>query len=401
MRDSPNHPTRRGFLRDAGIVSALAVSSSRGILERFVIDPQDSRPGDAKETLDALLKKHRNRVLLADGRIGGTLAHVPLALMALYRIGASPAQMQRFFGDDAGTSRRPSFDLKDDDPLTAESWKGRLRKGVPFSRWCAFFDGWMERTSVESVLKEALPTLLDGGVSAFDHTLIHMSYSIDYGGREEIAHALADWANARGADQQIDLAPDAVEPDALLAEIIKSTSDLKLSPRGGNSGSIVWRLDQVYRCKEFSKKLKPVRIPDADPLRRFSEIILDLFCETHEFTLLHALTTCQALRTLLPHVRDPKTTLSAYWHSVCASYVTVRRMPQFEAAKQTVPTGRADWKEIIPRAAEMDRTIHESQYVHRVKLVYSCRQEFNHYKLDLYRAVSAREVERASQIILG
>jgi hypothetical protein len=62
--------------------------------------------------------------------------------------------------------------------------------------------------------------------------------------------------------------------------------------------------------------------------------ILALFCETHEFTMLHALTTCQALRSLLPYVSDQRKTLSAYWHSVCASYVSVRRMPQFDAARK-------------------------------------------------------------------
>ncbi len=400
MSASSHDLTRRELIKNAGAAAAIVGPWPAGMLERFAAGSQAPPPDGAKEALDELLTRNRNRVLAMDGRIGGTLAHVPLALMAMYRIGASPEQMRRFFGNDARPVQAPPAPGKES-VLTVEDWRNSLRKGVSFSRWYAFFDGWLQAAPVETVLQACLPTLIGIGVSAFDHTLIHMSYAIDYGGREEIACALASWTANCGDQRQIDLSPAAVEPDALLAAIVEYTSDLTLSPRGGNSGSIVWRLAQVQRYKEFAKQLKPVRFPDQDPLRRFAELILELFCETHEFTLLHALTTCQALRVLLPYVSEPKRTLGAYWHTVCESYVTVRRMPQFEAAKQAVPTNRTEWDEITKKAPASDATIHGSQYVHRVKLVYSCVQEFKHYGMDLHRAVSAREVERASQIILG
>jgi hypothetical protein len=400
LRPEPDELTRRGFLERAGIASAISAAWAGGLLDGVSPDRQDSRPDGARETLDALLGTHRARVVAADGRIGGTMAHVPLALMALYRIGASPAQMRRFFGD-AGASRRPAHDAKDRGPLTVEDWRRHLRTGVSFRRWFAFFDGWMAEGSVKAVLDGVLPTLIEGGVTAFDHSLIHMSYAIDYGGREEIACALALWANTLGTARDFDQTATPVEPAALLDSIVRYTSDLKLSPRGGDSGSIAWRLDQVWRYRELSKQLKPVVIPEADPLGRFSEIILALFCEAHEFTMLHALTTCHALRSLLVWVRDPKKTLAAYWHSVCASWVTVRRMPEFEGAREGTPTGGSSWVELTSAAVQPDSRIHETQYVHRAKLVYSCRQEFEHTKRDLYRAVAAREVERASEIILG
>jgi hypothetical protein len=383
------------MLKGAGIAAAMSSCWTAGLLAGSAA-PQSPQDG-ARQALDALLQQHRNRVVALDGRIGGTLAHVPLALMAMYRIGASPEQMQRFFGDRTFPAPSPGQETA----LTVEDWRRHLRTGVSYARWFAFFDSWLEQAPFDTVLAAALPTLIEGGVSAFDHTLIHMGYAIDHGERHELAQALASWASTRGADQQVDLAPDAVEPDALLAAIVECTRDLQLSPRGGNSGPIQWRLDQVQRQEEYSRQLKPVRIPAVDPLKKFAEIILDLFCETHEFTMLHALTTCQALRLLLPYVSEPKKTLSAYWHSVCASYVTVRRMPQFEAAKQRVPSGEAAWTEILPKAPAGDATIQESQYVHRVKLVFSCQQESKHYGRDLYRAVAAREVDRASHIILG
>jgi Questin oxidase-like len=401
MRDLADDVTRRDFLKSAGVATTLAGAWPGGILGSIATGPQEGAGSGAKASLDALLQQHRDRVLASEGRIGGTLAHVPLALMALHRLGASPAQMQKFFGESPGPFRRPAADGKPGDALTVENWRARLGPGAPYSRWFAFFDEWMRQTSVAFVLGESLPRLIKSGVSAFDHTLIHMSYAIDYGGREEIASALATWAGGCGAEQALDLTPAPVEPDALLAEIVRDTSELKLNPRGGNMGPIVWRLNQVQRHEGYAKRLKPVRVPESNPLKKFSEIILGLFCETHEFTLLHALTTCHALRTLLPYVTDPKTTLSAYWHSVCASYVTVRCMPQFDAARQAVPTGGRDWKEILPKAVAPDAGIHESQYVHRAKVVYSCHQEFKHYGGDLYRAASAREVERVSTIVLG
>src|SRR5262245_26912588 len=246
MDGSRSDPTRRDLLKTAGIAAAMTGCWSTGLLAGLPTVPQSPRDG-AKETLDGLLQQHRNRVLAMDGRIGGTLAHVPLALMAMYRIGASPEQMQRFFGDRTFVAPR----VEQETVLTVDDWRRHLRTGVTYSGWFAFFDRWLEQAPVETVLAAALPTLIEGGVSAFDHTLIHMGYAVDYGERHELAQALAGWANTRGADQELDLAPDAVEPDALLAAIVEYTRDLQLNPRGGNSGPIQWRLNQVQRYKEF------------------------------------------------------------------------------------------------------------------------------------------------------
>jgi hypothetical protein len=112
--------------------------------------------------------------------------------------------------------------------------------------------------------------------------------------------------------------------------------------------------------------------------------------QSQHFTLLHALTSCQALRRVMPFLRDPKESLSAYWNSVCAAWLTIS-FGGFVAGKDSAPESATEWKEVLTKAPESGRTLE-----HTVKLVYACWTESRDTKNDRYRAVAVRELGRPS-----
>jgi hypothetical protein len=156
---------------------------------------------------------------------------------------------------------------------------------------------------------------MSGVCTAAYHALLRLAYALDYGSKDEAVFALAYWAVDfyPGPDFNSDAAP--VEPEALFEEIIKGTSKLHIEP----VNSIDGRLHQVYQFREIASCWKPVRISGSDPLEKMSKLILQIFAHSQHFTLFHALTSSQAMRRVLPYLKDPERSLSAYWHSVCAA----------------------------------------------------------------------------------
>ena len=270
---------------------------------------------NAKDTVDALLQKNRDH----EKKPGpSSNNHIPMVLIALHRLGGSSDQMNRYV--DAFDLAEESAPLNNAgaETITLENWWMQLGRGG-FSQYVEFFGNWTEQTSVKTVLNESLPVLVKGVSSVAYHGLLRLSYALDYDSREEAVFALAYWAASFYPSPEFDINSTPVEPDALLADIVKAASNLQIT----ETDSIDGRIRQVYDAKEIRDLWKPVRIPGTNPLERMSELILETFVKSHHFTLLHALTSCQAFRVVLPYLSDPKVSLSHYWHSICAAYQSV------------------------------------------------------------------------------
>lgn len=392
--DMPDRIARRELLKTAGLAAAGAAFWPGGLLRGLAADEAKSPPGNAKETLDALLEKYR-RHQLSGRHAGGPGAgpHIPMVLVALYRMGGTAEQMHRYVATYTlhPEAEKPT-DASGKEKITPENWRNQL-EGFPANplqaslyppRYVDFFDKWTQEASVETVLKESVSTLLKGPAAMLYHPLLRLGYAIDYGDRKEIVHALADMPGT-GRSPDYDAAAAPVEPDVLLAEILKN------GPKRGPSTT-----GRIEDDKDFTRLLKPVRFPDSDPLGKISEIILETFAETQGFGELHWVTSCQALRLILPYASDPRDLVSRYWHTICARYlVDSLSLPRF--GKDSVKgSGNLGWKEVLSQAAvpaidtvnggEVTTTVYE----HRIKLVYTCWLESQHYKRDRYLALVAR-----------
>ncbi len=371
---------RREFLKRAGLAGASFALSS------CAADGQEQRALNARETLDALLKKNREHEKFSYPARNN---HVPMTLIALYRMGATPAQMQRYTGTfDLSAGSAPQDGAKKG-TITRETWRNQLGRGA-FPAYIGFFDDWTQQASNEAVLKEAVPVLMKGTSSVAYHALLRLGYAVDYDSRDEIVFSLAFWAAGFYAGPDIADAKDGeVEPDALLADVVKAASDVRLK----QTGSIDRNIRQVYDIREFAKLWRPIKLPKSGAIDRVSELVMEAFTQSQHFTLLHALTSCQAMRLLLPYLGDPRESLSAYWHSVCAAYLTIS-LGKFEAGKDAAPEGGTEWKELFTKAAASEKALE-----HTAKLTYSCWLDSQHYKRDKYRALALRELKKPSPFV--
>jgi hypothetical protein len=370
--------TRREFLKTAAVAGV-------GALSGVATDAQEGGVFSAKKTLDALLIKNREHEQFS---APGKNNHVPMALIGLYRLGGSPRQMQRYAdGFDLSPGSAPSDGARKE-AITGETWRNQLGRGG-FPSYVAFFDGWTRQTSIEAVLKEAAPVLMKGASCVAYHALLRLGYALDYGSREEVASSLAYWAAGFYRGPEFDAKAEAVKADALLADLVKTAATVNIR----QTGNIDSRIRAVYGSKEFSTLWRPVRLPESKPLEKISGLILETFAQSQHFTLLHALTSCQALRLLLPYLGDPRESLIAYWHSVCAAVLTLQG-GKFEFGKDTAPDGGPEWPEIFTQAAASEKALE-----HTVKLAYSCWLESRHTRNEKYRALAARELKKPSPFI--
>lgn len=340
---------------------------------------------NAQETLDALLRKNRNHEKAAQPGINN---HVPMVLIALYRLGASSAIMNRYVEKFDLSEATPPPGAAHADLITRNNWKYRLGQGA-FSAWVDFFDEWISQTSMDAVLHVAVPVLMSGVCAAAYHALLRLAYALDYGSRDEVVFSLSYWSVEFYPGPDFDAEATPVEPEAQFDEIIKAASNLQIKP----VNSIDGRLHQVYQFRDIAHRWKPVRISDSNPLEKMSALILQIFSTSQHFTLLHALTSCQAMRRVLPYLKDHERSLSAYWHSVCAAYVTVLRS-KFETGRDTVPNCQMQWEDIFAAAASS-----EDSMEHIVKLCYTSWLESGHYHRTEYLALACRETRKPSPFL--
>jgi hypothetical protein len=216
------------------------------------------------------------------------------------------------------------------------------------------------------------------------HALLRLAYALDYESREEASCSLAYWASTFYPCPDFDVHSTPIEPNMFFDEIVKDASTAQIQ----ETPSIDSRIQQVYRLPNIAPLWKPIQTSDPNPLEKMSALILETFAHTHHFTILHALTSCQALQVVLPYLGDPRIALSHYWHSVCAAYITVERSG-YGVGTDTTSFSDRTWEEIFDSAVTSAQDL--SSYEHTLKLAYSCWRNFHHSQDRRYVALAARE----------
>ncbi len=312
--------------------------------------------------------------------------HLPMALYALQGLGAEEARIARFHARARRRLRpkRPATRRFDD-----ASWRSALGRHDHNAAYRDHFAAALAREGRAALLARTLPVLFEGvGGGAF-HPLIRLGYALEAENDGEVAEALAAWAMAwlplrpldpsrqRHADPREALAALAEEPPGAegspLARLLAALR-VRVSP-------IFRRMELVAGREDFAPFADCLRI-DADSLDAIAVTVLDAFARgAGDFTLLHGVTSCHALRLVLPWVPDRGSALRYYFQALLAAVATVGLPAGDLPQVGTLPT----WERIARRAIESDDD-------HTIKLVYSCRQEDRARGHPLYRWCAARKV---------
>ncbi len=252
-----------------------------------------------------------------------------------------------------------------------------------FSAWRSyrrFFQVEIDERGVQEVLASYVPPLMAGVAGHAFHPLLRVSYGIDLDDKDEIAFGLAYWAAAYLPAPEAPSDTRSAEPVDLLNALTSSKSLSGVKPQG----NIVERISQFYAQEEFRRLLRRIDLDRDHPLDTIAEAVAHAFEKYHHFTLLHGVTSCHAMRIVLPYCKDHRDAIGQYWWSVCAAYLSVVNV--FEGGRQPLPNIDANW-------VQTQRDAIATGNEHTIKLAYSCLKESKHYSRAIYHNLAHREID--------
>jgi len=318
---------------------------------------------------------------------GGLCNHLPMALIALDRMGASPARVQRFTNDY----------LKNMEPapmsgsaIDKSNWKERLGEQAPYADYLGFFRREVERLGARAALRAYLPKLSRGVAAAAFHPLIRTAFGVIGDDPQEIAVGLAYWASRhlklpKQGPQVGDAAegvPAQEDPAVLLASL-RGETDLAFMPNPDNL--IDQEFAEAASNPRFGVVARALMIDDLtfDKLRRAAAL---LYLATEDFSALHGVTGMHAARILSDFAEDPRDYATQLWRAVLALYLALDRpaLPDATTVAKLAQAMLPDWNKILQAAVESDDE-------HTIKLVFTCLDETRAGHGRLYRYLAARK----------
>lgn len=291
-----------------------------------------------------------------DAEYGGGLSnHLPMALTALARLGASDERRAEF-------AARYAKKLHAAPPAetwpAGEAWRALLGQPRAWPAYRALWRGWIDDEGAPAVLAQALPTLMQGAGAAAFHGLLRAAYALAANHAEELADALAYWSCRWFACG----AADGQGSNADTAAVLNS---LDLAAELKDQPLIAQQMAQAAAHPRFAPALARWRVDAHITLPRLAMLAAERYAARAEFTVLHLVTGAHAVRALLPwlHAADRLPALRHYAGAAAAAWATLPREHNGAPLQVTV----LPWTEITARATLSDDD-------HVIKLVDACRE---------------------------
>ncbi|KUJ83549.1 MULTISPECIES: questin oxidase family protein [Microbulbifer] len=307
-------------------------------------------------------------------RYGDRLAnHLPMVLIALDKMGASREQLQDAFDRSALHLERPQLEPAEQ-LESGESIADLRNNEARFPSALVYYQNQLRQHGMTECLRRELPPLLPSiGTAAF-HGLIRTAYGIDAGHLQEVATGLAYWnmeyRELPASEERLSVA--AAEIPAIVAERYPLIS---LAP-----GNISDHMAAVSRQEGWQETAIQ---PELLGLQDIAEVALAAYRGTGDFTLLHGITGCHALRLVLPYCPEPEVALRYFWRALVIAYLSTG--PKDIGEPDQPQSNRPEWDTLLKQACRSDDD-------HVIKLCYSCWREAEHYGNDDYRAAAEMTV---------
>jgi hypothetical protein len=305
---------------------------------------------------------------------GGNANHLAMALVALDRLGASDERLREFV---SVYERQLRLKPAAEPPLPNDDWNEAMGKRELETTLAKKFASGLAAKGREALLREVVPRLTPGIASEAFHGLIRTAYAVDSGDDADIPNALTSWVIGYGELGQLDEPRFDSARDAFAAMNADERFPKELPGR-----SITGRIARIVAIPAFDEYCASIKALELGDLARIAVL---LFLGTGDFTVLHLVTACHATRVLKPYLGADAVDHLAI--AMLAAYASIGR-PDFDADRQAEPNV-SDWKTLVARAIP-------SNDEHDLKLVYSCRQEEQHYGWGLHQMAAALRLDLQS-----
>ncbi|KPC50445.1 questin oxidase family protein [Amantichitinum ursilacus] len=326
-------------------------------------------------TLFALLDANRGIA-----SVGGFSNHLPMALSALYRLGADETRLLAF-DQQHRAERAATIPAATSMPA---HWVDCLAQTGQFLALSLYFEQRIAREGAAAVMSEVFTGVPFAPATAAFHALIRLAHGLDVGHCGEIAAGLASYVSSY---LPIELSPAvAAQPGSVaeqLAYMAPALSHLELPER-----MIIRRLRGVVADANF------VRVLTAPPahntlLQDLAHAAIALYASTRNFTALHLVTGVNALRTVLDHLPAPlgRALMPAIWTAFCVTWASIGAPPVphlLPRAADALP----DWPALFACAIA-------SEDDHDIKLTLAAYNENQAYPSPWYQHAVAQLFELA------
>jgi Questin oxidase-like len=303
---------------------------------------------------------------------GGLSNHLPMALVALARMGAEPERLQTYA---RLYERRLDPAPAEGRVLPAAEWPRHLGRKERYGDFLATFRGAIAEHGWEGALHASLPILMPGCGAAAFHPLIRLAFAIEAQAPGEMAIALSYWASRFLPLPSAPASSLSSDPEELLARLAEDDS---FSHRPDPDALIDAELQRAASAPGFAPVIGWLTIDDETP-RRLARAALRVYAATMDFTALHMVTGTQAARIVLPCCPDREAALRWFWQALAAAYLSIGK-PALTGELPFDGEGASDWPDILAAA----RVAADE---HLIKIVYSSWVEDAAYGDPLYREV--------------
>lgn len=283
--------------------------------------------------------------------------HLPMVLNALYRLQAPASAL-------AGMVEHHARRLE------------RLSPDAPEAALATQVGGEIRHEGLAGVLARRLPGLLQASETAAFHGVIRLAHALDAGHPGETARALAAWQIQR---QPLGSQPEGRGGSGRLSDVLdRLANDPALAFAAQQDTLISDDMQAASMLPAFTAAVSGTEAPDdaALTLDALAEASLAVYLASRDFTALHLVTGCHALRQVLPHARlgddeQWRRTLRGVWRAWLAAWVSIGRPRPDWAAVHAGTASEAAW------AAARQR-LTASRDDHRIKLAWTALDEWRH-----------------------
>ena len=295
----------------------------------------------------------------------GFFNHLPMALLALERLGGDDARLRQFAAFYQKRLRPKSAG----DSLPNGDWREVLGQRRHETALAAKFANDVRGHGAAALLAAIVPHLTSGIASEAFHGAIRTAYAVDSGDDVDIAGALASWVTGFS---ELPGAPAGKRFDVIADAFAAIAADDRFAV-AIEGRSIDGRIARVNALPAFDDYRFAIAEPSLPDLARAAT---QLFIDTGDFIALHLVTGCHAVRLLQPFLLP--SALDVLATAMLAAYIVIGCPPIYT---ETVPAP--------PDPASLAAQAVQRNDDHDLKLVYSCLQEEAHYRDGLHAIAAA------------
>ncbi|HUX03773.1 MAG TPA: questin oxidase family protein, partial [Acidimicrobiales bacterium] len=255
--------------------------------------------------------------------------HLPMALVAKQRLGASDDELRRF---SATYSQRLAPLAAAKEHFDHVTWKTAIGNRGAATELRDYFARYVADYGVDAALNAHLPTLLPGVAGAGFHGVIRLAYAIEASSPIQVAAGLAYFASV-------------ARPLAMLTPTEGTTNDAS-GVFAELSASLAWSTPQRARLIDEEMRFVVGRdgfgeivgslVVDEESEKRFATCALQILAATDDFTALHGVTGLAALSVVRPWLEDQELVDRYAFQALTAAYLSiVTRIPEIPHSRSS------------------------------------------------------------------